>query len=402
MSTASSDKIGMLTATIVGMNAMIGAGIFAIPSVLADKVGPAGILTFAFVALSVWFIAQSLARIAQLYPQEGSFYTYAKQWGGHTVGLIASACYLIGLLIAMGLLSHAAGEHLVRYFPTTTAYTAGLASLISLTILNIIGVSLSSLGQQILIVLTVFPLLGTTLICLTKANTANLVPFAPHGIKAIFQETRVVAFAFFGFESTASLFNIIRDPQKNVPKAITYSLTAVALLYLAFVMSLILAVPLDLFAQYPGPVSGPLSVMFPNNPWLLEMIHISLISAILGTLHSMIWSSGALLLSFVKKLRNNRSRQLVAFGIINQTTCTSLIGLAIFASFSLLSNELFFNFTAMFLVIAFILSMITLLRLKTEWQSGQNIITMAGLLTACLLFYFAAENCFDSFNAVAN
>lgn len=402
MSAASSDKIGVLTATIVGMNAMIGAGIFAIPSALAGKVGPAGILTFGLVALSVWFIAQSLARVAQLYPQEGSFYTYAKQWGGHKVGLLASGCYLAGLLIAMGMLSHAAGEHLIRYIPNTSAHTAGLVTLIALTLLNVVGVSLSSLGQQILIILTVFPLIGTTLICLTKANTANLIPFAPHGLKNIFQGTRVVAFAFFGFEATASLFSIIRDPQKNLPKAITYSLTAVACLYLLFVTSLILAVPLHLFAEYPGPVSGPLEHIFPNNPWLLELIHISSISAILGTLHSMIWSSGALLLSFIKKLRNNSSRQLIAFGVINQTVCTVLIGLAIFTSFSLLTNELFFNFTAMFLAMAYILSMATLLTLKPEWKSGQNVITIAGILTASLLFYFAAENCFIYFNEIGN
>ncbi len=393
MASGAADKIGVLTATIVGMNAMIGAGIFAIPSSLASGVGPAGIVTFAFVALSVWFMAQSLARVAQLYPQEGSFYTYAKQWGGHTAGLIASGCYLVGLLIAMGLLSHSAGEHLVRYLPQTTAYTAGLATLISLTLLNIVGVALSALGQQILIVLTVFPLIGTTLICLTKAKFSNLVPFAPYGVKHIFQEARVVAFAFFGFEATASLFNIIQDPQKNLPRAITYSLTAVAILYLTFVASLILAVPLDLFATYPGPVSGPLERIFPNNPWLLELIHISSISAILGTLHSMIWSSGALLLSFIKKLRNHTSRQLVACGIINQVTCTSFIGLAIFTSFSLLTNKMFFDLTAMFLIVAYTFSMATLLTLKQEWKSGQNVITIAGMFTAAMIFYFAITDC---------
>lgn len=397
MASGAADKIGLLTATIVGMNAMIGAGVFAIPSTLADNVGPAGILTFALVALSVWCMAQSIARVAQLYPQEGSFYTYAKQWGGHTAGLIASGCYLTGLLIAMGLLSHSAGEHLVRYIPHTTAYTVGLATLIGLTVLNMVGVALSTLGQQILIILTVFPLIGTTLICLTKANLANLMPFAPFGIKPIFQETRVVAFAFFGFEATASLFNIIQDPQKNLPRAITYSLTIVAILYLTFVASLILAIPLDLFREYPGTVSAPLEKIFPNNPWLLELIHISFISAILGTLHSMIWSSGALFLSFIKKLRNHTSRQLVAYGIINQVTATLCIGLAIFASFSLLTSTMFFNLTAIFMIVAYAFSMATLLTLKNEWTSGRNLITVAGMLTAIVLFYFAIEDCLLAF-----
>lgn len=389
MSTSNSEKIGVSTATIVGMNAMIGAGIFTIPSVLAGEVGPAGIISFAFMAVSVWFMAQSFARVAQLYPQEGSFYTYARQWGGHLTGLFANVCYLFGLLIAMGLLTHSAGEHLVRYIPSMSAHMLGIGTLFTLTGLNIMGVSLSTVGQQILIACTVFPLVVTTIMCLTKANITNFTPFMPKGVVSIFQATRVVAFAFFGFESSASLFNIIKNPEKNLPRALTYSLILVAGLYLVFVTSLIAAVPLGLFKQYPGPASGPLSIIFPNNSYLIECIHIASISAILGTLHSMIWSSGALFFSFTKKLRSKFAQLLVAHGIINHRTATLCMGLAIFTSYNIFTNEMFFNFTAMFLLVAYSLSMITLLTIPAEWKSGQNYITLAGLGTALIVFSFA-------------
>ncbi len=392
MSTSNSDKIGVSTATIIGMNAMIGAGIFAIPSTLATEVGPAGIISFAFMAVSVWFMAQSVARVAQLYPQEGSFYTYARQWGGHTAGIVASGCYFVGLLIAMGLLTHSAGEHLVRYIPDFAPHTLGLITLATLTILNMIGVSLSSLGQQILIILTVLPLLLTTGMCLTKASLVNLVPFMPAGPLSVFKATRIVAFSFFGFEAAASLFDIIKDPEKNVPRALTYSLMAVAGLYLTFVASLILAVPLSLFQANPGPASGALSIIFPDYPWAIECIHIASISAILGTLHSMIWSAGALFLSFMKKFHSKNAQFVLAHGIINHATATLLIGIAIFASYTIFTNEMFFNLTALFLLIAYSSAMITLLTLEREWKSGQNYITCAGLATAALVFYFAVTD----------
>src|ERR1700722_6445072 len=106
----SQQKIGVATATIIGMNAMIGSGIFTAPATMASYVGPAGIIAYLIVIISVWFIAQSLARLAQLYPEEGSFYVYTKQWGGHIMGLIATTAYLIGLIIAMGLLTQMSGE----------------------------------------------------------------------------------------------------------------------------------------------------------------------------------------------------------------------------------------------------------------------------------------------------
>lgn len=385
-----SEKIGVLTATIVGMNAMIGAGIFTISSALAGDVGPAVILSFVLTGISVWFMAQSVARVAQLFPQEGSFYTYARQWGGHSIGLLANGLYLIGMLIAMGLLAHSAGQHLMHYLPEFSAAHLGIATLAGLTFLNILGVSLSSLGQQILIAFTVFPLVVTTIMCLFKANPSNLVPFLPGGPISIFKATRIIAFSFFGFEAAASLFNIIKDPEKNLPKALTYSLIAVAGLYLAFVTSLVLAVPLPLFLQYPGPVAIPLSHVF-KSQWILECIHFSSISAILGTLHSMIWSAGSLMLTFAKKLHAQPVQRLLAHNILNQKTATLLIGIAIFISFKIFTNDMFFYCTAMCLLAAYTLSMITLLFIPSEWKSGQNYITTAGIATAMLIFYFSIE-----------
>ncbi|MGE0207406.1 MAG: amino acid permease, partial [Candidatus Babeliales bacterium] len=125
----SSKKISLATATIVGMNAMIGAGIFAVPTALASNVGPAGILTFTFVIIAVWFMGSSMARLAQLFPQEGSFYIYAKQWSGHIGGLIAAGSYLVGLLIAMGLLTQEAGGNLHDYLPFFSAFTWSIITL---------------------------------------------------------------------------------------------------------------------------------------------------------------------------------------------------------------------------------------------------------------------------------
>ena len=387
------EKIGVLTATIVGMNAMIGAGILAIPSAFATHVGPAGIISFFLVALAVWFMAQSIARVAQAYPQEGSFYTYAAAWGGHSVGIIAGASYLIGLCIAMGLLTYGAGNHLTLLFPCFSAHTWSVTTLITIVLLNIIGVSISALGQQILIILTIFPLLATIALCIPSCSISHLTPFAPFGIKSIFSQMRIGAFCFFGFEACASLFTIIKEPAKNLPRAITYGLFAVTLLYLVFVAVLMLSVPLYLFQQFPGTVVEPLTQMFPQATWINTAILIASISAIVGTLHSMIWSSGALLISFTKKLHNPITQKLLAFNMLNNRTTYGIIGFLIFTNFILLKgNNTFFNLTALFLLTSYTLSMIALLKIPAEWRSKQNYITLVGIASACLIAYFALEN----------
>ncbi len=383
MSTHNATKIGVATATIVGMNAMIGSGIFSAPKAIALSVGPAGILTYIFVVFAVLFMALSFARLAELFPQEGSFYTYAKQWGGNTGGLIASGAYFIGLTVAMGLLCKIAGLHLVSFFPQLSAHCLGTIVLALLIILNMLGVALSELGQHILIICTTFPIVATIIACLWNGDSQNLTPFAPFGLGNIMQATKIAIFGFFGFESAASLFNVVKDPSKNVPKAVTYSVIIVGALYTVFIGSLIFAVPLGYFAtgmQLPD----ILSKIFYQSPWFIFSIRISILSAILGTVHSMIWGSASLFGFLTQKI--NRSLK------ISPAVSVACVGVFIFTTFSTLHDiNLFFDITALFLITALIMAMITLLTIKSEWQSGNNTKTVLGIVTATTIFYFAAE-----------
>lgn len=390
--TNAANKIGVSTATIIGMNAMIGAGIFTAPSVMAANVGPAGILAFIMVVISIWFMAGSIARLAYLFPEEGSFYTYAKQWSGHIGGMIAVSAYFIGLLIALGLLCRLSGIYLQSFFPNTTPNALGLIALCTLVALNVFGVKMSEVGQQILIVCTVLPLIITTLMCLSKASLANLTPFAPFGLTNAIKATRVVIFSFFGFECATSLFSIVKDPAKNVPKALTYSILLVGIIYTAFIGSIIVSTPLSAFADHNTRISVILLQLFPQYTWIAKFIDFSILAAILGTIHSMIWASSSLLVTILRRINNRHVRSLVNAGYLNTTTAVLCVGAAILVSYTTLHNiDLFFYLTALFIVFSFVMSMITLLTIKQEWQNRQNIKTVLGIFTATAIFIFALE-----------
>lgn len=391
MPTCNSDKIGLYTAIIIGLNAMVGAGIFTIPTVLAQDVGPAGIISFALMALGCWFISLSLSRITELFPQEGSFYTYTRPWAGHLGGLVASLSYLLGIIVAMGLLSQASGNYLHHYFPTISSTLLTSGTLLALTIFNMIGVSFSAVGQQILFWATLFPIIATIGLCITKASFTNLTPFCPNGTLSILKSTRIAAFSFFGFESAASLFSIIKDPEKNLPRALSSSLLIVAVLYLSFITTLLLAVPLSLFKTSNGTITAPLLHIFSDQTWLIEMIHFASIAAILGTLHSMIWSSGIFLLSLCKRLRLDITQKLIAHGYFNERTSIMLIAACIYASFITFKSEYFFYYTAVFMLAAYAMAIITLLTMRSEWKSGRNYITLLALVTIFVVFSFALQ-----------
>jgi amino acid transporter len=378
-------KIKIATATIVGMNAMIGSGIFTLPGALIFSVGPAGLLTTLFVSCAVWFMALTLAKVAEQHPQEGSFYAYAKSWGGHKAGLAASISFLIGLTIAMGLLCQVAGIFLNHYFPNTSPTNLGLITLIAVILANMFGVKLSELGQYILIVLTVFPLLATILLCLTNIKPELLQPFAPFGKSSILLASKDVIFSFFGFECATTLFNIVENPKKNVPRALTYSILLVSILYIAFAAAIISAIPAQNFNS-PDDLPNALLKTFPQYPWLIELIAISIISAIIGTVHSMVWASGSL----VKTLSN----QIFKNNIFKTTERSVLaIGFGILATFMLLNERrLFFDLTAIFIIFAYVMSMLALVFTNKKFSLKTNIETMLGITTAMIIIGFAIHD----------
>ena len=382
-------KIGVSTATIVGINAMIGSSIFSAPAVMAANVGPAGILAYVFVVISVWFLGQSLARVAYLFPQEGSFYTYAKQWGGHAMGVAATSSYFVGMIIAMGILTQMAASYLHFFLPNVSTYTIGAVSLAVLVVFNMFGVQLSKLGQHVLILCTLFPLIAITALCLTKADLANLTPFAPYGFGNVLKATRVVIFSFFGFECATALFNVVKDPEKNVPKALTYSILIVGIIYTIFIGSIIISTPLEYFTSPDVPLTGILAQQFPTHGWLINIINLAIASSILGTIHSMLWASSSLCSFLLKKI----ALPFRTIGNLSETASAVLLaGVAIFGTYSTITNPfLFFYITSACVVFAYISSIITLLTIKKEWQSRQNVKTMMGLTTALIIFVFAVE-----------
>jgi amino acid transporter len=392
MSNNTTHKIGLATATITGMNAMIGAGIFTAPAILASNIGPAGILTYLFVVVAVWFMAQSIARVAQLFPYEGSFYAYARQWGGHALGITAGASYIIGMIVGIGLLTRIAGYNLVPFFPHTNPELLGATALIILVLVNLFGTGLSQLGQRILIGCTVFPLIAIIGMSLTKANFHLLSPFAPFGFGNVMRATSKVIFGFFGFESAASLFALVRDPERNVPRALTYSVVLVGTLYVLFVGALIVSVPLNLFTTPDVPLAETLKQIFPHVTWLTTIIQLAILSAILGTIHSIIWGASNLVISLTKKLKNQRAHMLIASKKVTTKKTVIFIGLCSFIVFYTLHNiDLFFFLSAVFVVFSYITSMITLLTIKKEWTSGRNIITLVGITTATMILFFALQ-----------
>lgn len=345
--------ISLPIAIIIAINAMIGAGIFTIPSELMAAVGPAGLISMLVVSCGVWFMAQAFAQLAKNNPQEGSLYTYAKSWGGRRIGELAAILYLCGMIVAMGLLCKYSGQNIHTLLPALPAQVASIGVLILVTLLTILGVHVSTLGQYMMLACTLFPLMSITLLCLLKVKLSNFQPFMPYGFASVLESTQIVIFNFFGFECAASLFKILKNPEKNIGKSFIVSISIVALIYMLFTGSMIGAFGAELATKNPTEL---LQQLYPQISSFVYILDISIISAIIGTVHAMLWSA-SYLFSFLIQESSNAGTTWLSKPQNNAALMALLISVPLLFINSLI---LFFNLTALVVVSAYILSMLAL------------------------------------------
>lgn len=383
-------KIGLWTAVVIGLNAMIGIGIISIATSLAHAAGPAGILSFVFSIAVVLMIALSLSNTARVYPGEGWNYLYPSKWGGHRLGLVSAFSYLVAVIVAMGFLVQEVGRYLYQLIPVLTPSILSIIILALLTLLVIAGTEVSSLGQYIILGSVLSAILITSIVCWYNVDINLFTPFMPKGITSIFTASPSALFGFLGFESIASLYLIVRNPQKNVGRASIIAIILVGMLYMFFASGILLSISSEYFLGQPT-LDIVLTRAFPALKYLSYFVIVGVLFGIIGTLHSMIWSLSVLLCEVLHYVKNKTVHQAITTGRFNPKISALLIASAMLGVALIMRGETLVNMTIFFVVPSYILSIASLLFIKEEWTTGRNIITLLGLLGGGIMMYFATK-----------
>ncbi len=243
-------RLGLFDATMIVMGGIIGSGIFINPYVVARQV------TTPFLILAVWaaggLIALAAAfiwaELAALRPEVGGQYAYLREAYHPLVAFL----YGWGLLLVIQTGGMAAvAVTFSRYFLQLTnlrvpdTLVAALA-LAALTVINCLGVRAGSSVQSLLMVLKIIAILalivcGLWLIGPPGASATTTSPsvagspsaFSFGFITTIGAAMVPVLFAYGGWQTSTFVAGEIREPQKNLPRALIIGVTGVVILYLA-------------------------------------------------------------------------------------------------------------------------------------------------------------------------
>lgn len=337
--------LGVVDLTALGIAAVIGAGIFSTIGAASASGGPAVVFLFIFTAIACAFSAFCYAEFASSIPVAGSAYTYAYaslgefvawiigwdllmeyaigniavaiSWSDYFTSLLAGYGIHLPSYITMDMLSASRGYDQVQAVVasgvplaevtahgisngTLEAYQAWLTapqlfgihligdipammSVVLVSIIVYIGIQESKRVSNFMVAFKVAVLLMIVTLGAFYVKPENWSPFAPNGVSGVLKGVSAVFFAYIGFDAISTTAEECKNPQRDLPKAMMYSLVICTILYIAVALVLTGVVNYKNLA-----VGDPLAFVFgpegANVSWIAGIVAISAVVALFTVL----------------------------------------------------------------------------------------------------------------------
>ncbi|RLM67914.1 amino acid permease [Halorubrum sp. Atlit-8R] len=256
-------ELGLLDATMIGMGAMIGAGIFVLTGLAAEIAGPAAILVFVFNGIVTAFTGLSYAELAASIPKSGGGYAFVREtfddlpsflmgWMLWFAYMIAGGLYALGfapnfleLLHVYGVTAAPGqvGAIAVPLLPVSVPAAVGLALVAVALLVTVNALSTAASGSAetlftavkvaILVVFVAFGFLSAGGGGETSFTFQQFDPLFPAGNSAfsILPAMGLTFIAFEGYDLITTVTEEVENPRENIPRAIFYSLGATVVVY---------------------------------------------------------------------------------------------------------------------------------------------------------------------------
>lgn len=257
-------SLSLLDATMVGVGAMIGAGIFVLTGLAAETAGAGAIIVFALNGGVTAFTALSYAELASAIPRNGGGYAYVREtfsgsisfvmgWTRWFTYMAAGALYALGFSSNFVEFVHIYWEGLPAGHAWEVGYALGAVALF--IALNALSTEASGGAETIITVIKIAILavfIGAGLL-VGAADTAEFQPLFPAdgsgdvglvglipgtlggGALSVLPAMGLTFIAFQGYDLIATVTEEVENPRKNIPRAIFLSLLVTVIIYLLVV-----------------------------------------------------------------------------------------------------------------------------------------------------------------------
>ncbi len=264
-------RLGLGDAVVVGLGAMIGAGVFVAFAPAAARAGELVWAALAVAAVVAVCNALSSARLAAQFPAAGGTYVYGRELLGPLPGFLAGWAFIVGKTASCAAMALTVG----LYLWPERAHLVAAAAVIALTTLSVAGVQRTATASKVLVgvvlaVLAVFVLAawiggagagadaGAGAELVGGAGVAEVLGDDDDGWLArtlgVLGGAGFCFFAFAGYARIATLGEEVRDPARTIPRAVVIAIAVVIAVYALVLAAVIHVLGVDGVAGSQAPV----------------------------------------------------------------------------------------------------------------------------------------------------
>ena len=220
----------------ITINGIIGAGIFGLPSKVYSLIGTYSLIAFVVCALVVALIILCFAEVSSRFEETGGPYLYARE------AYAPAVAFEIGWLIWLARVTAFAANcnlliNYLSYFwlqATTPFWRASVIVFVVtvLALINLLGIRQAAIVSNVFTIGKLVPIIIFIAAGLFFLNP-GAYEFGPRPTTAAFsQSVLLLVYAFTGFEMATIPAGEVRDPQRNLPRALLIAILVVAVLYI--------------------------------------------------------------------------------------------------------------------------------------------------------------------------
>ncbi len=253
-------------AVMIGIGAMMGPGVFALPSEVAASVGPLGIVAYLLMGGLTLFTALSYSELGAAIPIAGGGYSFVSRTLPDPVAFLTGWFFWIGNTLACSLYAVIFALTIKNYFlPEISVVLVVVATTALFTASNYRGQAEALKVITVMNIVELAILLGVGVLGVLQVEPANLEPFAPMGLGPLLPTMAFIYISYVGFDLITVAAEEIIEPAKNIPRAILITLGVGVGIYVLLLYVMMGAANYTDLAQTGTPFIFIADVLF--GPW---------------------------------------------------------------------------------------------------------------------------------------
>jgi len=271
-------KIGLASATAVGLGAIIGAGIFVLSGTAIALAGSFALIAFVLVGVVALIMALVFGELSSLMPHaKGASYSYAYNAFGSEIGFITGILSYVSYATAIAAIGLGFGSYAASMLGIDATLAPRLFAcllIVGLAIVNMLGIRKATRADFILVVIKLLILVAFIVFAFTfvfKTNPAASVSFNVQNFSlgSIFDACVAIFFAYTGFQTITTFVAKVKGGSKAAAKAMLIAVIVSIIVYVLVALSLILLVPPENYTIAADPLAFALKTAGAPNSFLI-------------------------------------------------------------------------------------------------------------------------------------